>query len=89
MGLRDWTATQISDGGTLGWITGMGVKLSIELLCSAVAGFLLSELAFQFTPVGALETAFGAGTKPGLWLVLTASTAHLYFHCIYTEPLQD
>lgn len=88
MNLRNWTAEKITEGGTIFFFAGMFVKLAIELGGAAVASFLIVKFLLRFTPVSSLETAFGATTKPTLWLIITAGLSGFFF-CKYTEPVRS
>lgn len=89
MGLRSWTQDQISEGGTVGWVVGMGVKLGIEGVSSLVFGFLIAEVLLRFTPAGAIQAAFGVEVRPALGLVVTVGLFTGYVGCTYTESLEN
>jgi hypothetical protein len=86
MGLRDWTAEGIREGGTAAWFLGMAIKLGMESFLAGVMGYGLMNLLWWWLDIGVFQIFLGGATKQVVWIGVTLGLVKIV-SCRFTKPL--
>lgn len=71
MGLREWAADAVENGGTLRWFLGLGVQIAIEAAASVLFGYIATHAFLLVFPLDAITPLVGGYSFDVVWASAT------------------
>jgi len=76
MGLRDWAADAVENGGTLRWFLGFGIQIVIGGIAAVIYGWFVAHAVMFLFPLDAVANLTGGNSFDIVWASVSVA---LYF----------